>query len=469
MNIKVWSNFSKRKNSTKQPTGGSTITVTLKDQCSILSPVFILNTLDFTINYVEAFGHYYFADVTNLDGNRSEISCTLDYLASFKSNISAYSGLVEYTSASSDLTITDPRNYPTGDTESTYTALTLTGITFNDTVGTYIIAVLSDKAEGVTGCCQYYAMLPAQMESLCQRLFSSSLWSNVEDQFTGSRDGLVSCIWLPIDITDIPGDSDEHVYIGREDMMTYGKKISNRVIMFSATSTNITFPTGAGGDGALMKYIDKAPYVTAQMYLPFIGWVPLSDDLLAAKKSISLLGWVDILTGDIVYSLSMLGSRVASFNGTCATKMPVAGASYDGVGAVTSAITAIGGAAAVVATVATGGGLAPLAAAAATAVGAAANSVAKSCTVHTMINGSNSSALAARMGLSPVVAVIRQKPIESNLLAYQAEQGMPYFKTATLSSLSGYIKCANASIEIPGDGAEQDAVNSYLNSGFYLE
>ena len=50
MNIKVWSNFSKRKNSTKQPTGGSTITVTLKDQCSILSPVFILSTLDFTIS-----------------------------------------------------------------------------------------------------------------------------------------------------------------------------------------------------------------------------------------------------------------------------------------------------------------------------------------------------------------------------------------------------------------------------------
>lgn len=468
MQIKVWSNFSKRKNSTKQPTGGTTISVDLKDECSILSPAFTLNTLDFTINYVEAFGHYYFADVTNLDGHRCQINCSLDYLATFKSNISAYSGLVEYTSASSDLTITDPRNYPTGDTESVYTALTLSGVTFNDTTGTYIIGVLSDKANGANGCCQYYAMLPAQMETLAQNLFSSNIWQTVEDQFTGSRDGIVSCVWLPIDITSIPGDS-EQVYIGRETMNTYGKAISNRVLMFSVASTAITFPTGAGGDGALMKYIDKAPYVTAQMYLPFVGWVPLSDDLLAAKKSISLLGWVDVLTGDIVYSVSMLGSRVASFNGNCATKMPVSGSSYDGVGAVTSAITAIGGAAAVVATIATGGGLVPLAAAAATAVGSAANSVAKSCTVHTMINGSNSSALAARIGLSPVVAIIRQKPIESNLLAYKAEQGMPYFKTATLSSLSGYIKCANASVDIPGDGAEQDAVNSYLNSGFYLE
>lgn len=86
-----------------------------------------------------------------------------------------------------------------------------------------------------------------------------------------------------------------------------------------------------------------------------------------------------------------------------------------------------------------------------------------------MINGSNSSAVAANIAVNPFVMIYQYLPAETDLLAYQAEQGMPYFKTATLSSLSGYIQCADASVSIPGNGSEQSVVNGYLNSGFYLE
>ena len=43
MTITYWTNFSKRINSTKQPTGGTNITtVALKTPCSVETPVFIL-------------------------------------------------------------------------------------------------------------------------------------------------------------------------------------------------------------------------------------------------------------------------------------------------------------------------------------------------------------------------------------------------------------------------------------------
>ena len=46
---------------------------------------------------------------------------------------------------------------------------------------------------------------------------------------------------------------------------------------------------------------------------------------------------------------------------------------------------------------------------------------------------------------------------------------MPYYEVANIGSLSGYVKCYDASVSIPGDGEEQDVVNGYLNSGFYYE
>ena len=67
MNIYVWSNFTKKRNSTLQPTGGTSKTVHLKEQTSIEKPSFILAEPMPNYNYVQAFGNYYFVtDIINL-------------------------------------------------------------------------------------------------------------------------------------------------------------------------------------------------------------------------------------------------------------------------------------------------------------------------------------------------------------------------------------------------------------------
>lgn len=464
MQIKVWTGFTKRIDSTKQPTGGTSVDVYLKEECTIKSPHFILSSPMYNINYVQAFGNYYFADVTNLDGHRCEISCTLDHLATFKSYVSSYTGLVEYTSSSSDVTILDPRNKPTSILTSTPTTMTISGASFN-TVGGYILGVLSESANGTSGVVDYYAMTTAQMTAFCQELYTQTLLDKIKDQFTAAMESLVSCIWIPM--TGIGGSSTP-IHIGREPMVAVGGRIADRIVSFTTGLTTISFMTGSGGSGAAMTYLEKAPYCTGELYLPFVGWVPLDMDLAGYYKSIQLDGWVDILTGDIVYKVKYGGGWVSTFNGNIATKMPVTGASYDGIGVATGAITAIGGLITAGATLATGGSAALVTAGLATAAGGAMGA-AKSAELHTMINGGNSSAIGASLGTSPIVVIHQLNPSETALTAYQSEQGMPYFKTATLSSLSGYIKCANASVSIPGDGAEQETVNSYLNSGFYLE
>ena len=86
MQIKIHKNFSKRINSTKRPTGGTTIDVVLKEECTVENPVFVLNGYDASIDYIEAFGKYYFVDKKNIiDNSRCEYACIEDYLASFVS------------------------------------------------------------------------------------------------------------------------------------------------------------------------------------------------------------------------------------------------------------------------------------------------------------------------------------------------------------------------------------------------
>lgn len=464
MTIYTWSGFSKRLNSTKQPLAASatTRTVVLKDGCDVKAPVFTLNTLDMTINYVQAFGNYYFAKVKNLDGHISEIICTLDHMATFKTAIGQYNGLIEYCSTSSDVTITDPRNTPTALLDSTYTALSLTGVSFN-TVGGYIIGVLSDNVTGDVGVIDYYTMTSAQMRAFSQELYDQSFIQLIQDQFTNSKDSLVSCIWVPM--TGIGGGS-VNIHIGRETMTATGGHISDRIVSFSSGLTTIGFGAGSGGAGAAMTYLEKPPYCTGIMYLPFVGIVGLDMDILAFTKNISLTGYVDILTGDIVYNVNYGANRTSTYNGNLATKIPISSAGFDALGVATGAMTTIGGVAASIGALVTGGGsvLAGLGVAAAGGLGTA-----KSAELHTMINGGNSSAIGANLGTSPFVIIYQNIPSETNLTAFQAKHGMPYFQVATVSASGGYVKCHDASISIAGDGAEQEVVNGIMNSGFYYE
>ena len=474
MNVTYWTGFSKRKNSTKRPgTTGTDATVTLKDDTSIMSPDIDSASIPVNANYmyISDFGRYYFVrDVTKVGAGRNVFHLEEDPMGTYKTNVGSYNGLIEYTSSSSKKTITDPRNQPTGLVTSTHTGVSLSfadaGVSFN-TTGGYVLGVLSDTCNGESGVLDYYCLTKSQMAAFANELFTSTLWDEIVDQFTNGRESLVSCIWLPM--TGY-GSGNHSVHIGRETMSFSNNvaKVVDRVYKFSSGTTSVDFSSISGGAGGDMTYLEKAPYAMGELYLPFVGWVPLDMDLMAYTKNIQLDGYVDILTGDIVYKVSYGGGWVSTFNGNCATKIPTSGASYDGIGVATGSITAIGGLITAAATAITGGTAGAVAGAMGVAGGGAV-AAAKSAELHTMINGGNSSPLAVRLSTDAHVFVHQYVPAESNLLAYQASYGMPYFEVATVSSLSGYVKCANASVNMGGFPEEKDIVNGYMNAGFYYE
>ena len=467
MTITYWTSFNKRKNSTKQPTGGTNIsTVVLKDDTSIMNPVFDCVGLPANVNYIQvsAWGRYYFVrNVTHVGADRLLVECECDVLATYKSNIGSYSGFKEYSAASSNVTIRDPRNVPTELVDASYDTIAFSPSHF-DTTGTYIIGVLNDHASGATGVISYYAMNASEIVLFTSEVYSSSFITQISNQFNAVQDSLVSCIWVPISYNTIPGSS-QTVHIGREDMVATGKKLTNRILTNSSGSVSLTFPSGNSG-GVDMEYIDCPPFTTGMMYLPFVGLVPLNMELAAFTKNISIEYTVDIITGDVVYQIRYGGSWSSTFNGNCATKMPVTGASYDGVGVATGALAVIGGAVGTALTVASDGGAAPVLGGVASMLGGAI-SAAKSMELHTMINGSASSAIGARLGLVPYYVIYQYLPTMTNLTAIQTEQGLPVFDVE--ATTSGYNKYNNASVSIAGTAEEKDTVNGYLNSGFYYE
>lgn len=463
MQITVYTNFSKRVNSTKQPTPGTgtAVDVLLKDECTIISPTFILNTLDFNINYVEAFGNYYFAYVKNLDGHRSEIICTIDHLATFKTEVGSYSGFVEYAASAPDsyIYLPDPRNGASAAVrQSSVTADPSWTVTAQ---GCYLLAVASGLSNATGGSPAYYVCTPTDLSNIVAEIFDQNLAAQVEHQFNGVANSIISCVWLPFSAGwtgTNTGAVSSPVYIGSEQLNTSANIITKRVW---SKRLYITIPNPLGYSGT---YIQTSRYYTMYIFLPGVGVCPVSYDMFKdnALSSVTVDIQLDFITGDIVYYLSNSGAGaaevVASFAGNVATKTPVAGSSYDAIGVASGVINTLSDAAR-------------------GSIGGTVSGIFETIgnlQTKSMVVGANSSCLGLLYKNKIELGVCVQVPIlgatsDTELYTYRAEQGMPYMKTVTLSSLSGYIKCSAASVNIPGDGEEQMAVNGYLNSGFYYE
>ncbi len=109
--------FSKRKNSTKRPTGqGTEVPCLLKSATTFQNPAFILqrpmnDMLQF--NYAKWADHYYFIDsTTSINAGQTEISCTEDVLATYKNEIGNYSCFIERSNHQDPL-LDDPLYLPT--------------------------------------------------------------------------------------------------------------------------------------------------------------------------------------------------------------------------------------------------------------------------------------------------------------------------------------------------------------------
>lgn len=456
MNITVYSGFSKRQNSTKQPTTGTDVTIVLKAPVNILNPVFEVAATHANANYVHVseWGRYYFVqDVTYITNDVIELHCVVDVLASYKTQVGSTTALIEYTSASTNILIPDPRNKPSCSIIESHTnLLDLSSAGFSGG-GMFILAVA-----GGTGGVTYYEMDGLKLQAVLNEIYDVNFVQALENQFYDVTNCIVSCILVPG--LPEPETGTDTIYVGGQALTNSATKIS-RYKTVAEASYSITFPFGDGiwAEGS-ENYVDYE-YSVGSLYLPFVGSVPLDISIVAHSRQIRIGAEIDWYTGDIVYKIAnATDDFIASYSGHFAANVPIVAQTYNPMG-VASGILATAMGAASMAGGATGQGLAGVA-------GGVAYTI-SSLAFHTQVNGSLSSAVSSRLGLKAIATVITRTPSEPDLRQFQATSGMPFFQVASISSVSGYVKCWNASCSCPGTEQEKSKINNYLNNGFYYE
>lgn len=194
--------------------------------------------------------------------------------------------------------------------------------------------------------------------------------------------------------------------------------------------------------------LDYNPYTTVQLYLPFIGIVPL-DVADVTRSSISVKYGVDVLTGACLASVSVqrdnAGGVLYQYSGNCACQYPLSSGSY--MGMVTGAIGAVG-------SLAKGN------------IFGTALSIAG---MHTTIehSGGFSGNAGAMGGKKPYLIVSRPQTAMND--GFPEIQGYPSNVFVTLGTCVGYVQVADCHVEnISATDKELEKIKQLLKEGVIL-
>ena len=460
-----YSNFSKRKNSTKQPTGGTQVTMYLKEGTSIEKPTFILSGDQFSYNYVSAFGHYYFVDdIKSVRNGVTEIDCSMDVLATYKSDIGSYSCLIE---RCSDLLSIDT------DLADTFCAVkntemvsqnTSSGLSFFTPGGYYVLSVINNIGSGSGFTC-YYIMDITNIEALARYVNTdwgagaSDFLQWVQATFLKTADSIIDCIWIPYAFSALDSsalDSLGNVKIGVDVVSTAsGYRIKSPCI--ASGNVSVTVPHYYN------DFRKASPYTQCRLFIPGYGMVDINPLDFSGDDTVNLYFDGDASTGDTVcYVKRSSGTVVATYTYNVGVSCPVGKVGADVTGFISSGIQTIGGMIMSAALPGAGGVAAGI-----SATSSAINTVATAFGPSASVHGGKGGRAIIENGLDPFITSFIKYTCDPQ--DYMLTSGRPCMQYKQISGLSGYIKCSDASVPIAGMGNEKEAVNEYLNSGFYYE
>ena len=465
MTIYYWTGFSKRKNSTKTPTAGTSVTAYLKEDTTILNPSIDSATIPANANYmyIADFGRYYFVrNVTKVGASRNLFELEVDPMASYKSSIGSTNCMIEYCADSTNIYLTDPRNKPQQTFYETQTTLLdLTANQFSNS-GKYIVGIAGGPG-GVT----YYIMDANDLQTFYDDVYTTSWSTQLDPDYWNVKEAIVSCRWIPYSPAQTLNTT---ITIGSWVSSVSVPMVANRIKTISDASYNITFPSDSLiGAGYGTNYLDMAPFSTGTLYLPFVGVVPLDLDVVSMSKQIRISAAIDNYTNDIVYRVGNdSGDYINSYQGNCGVDIPIVAQQRNMLSATAGAISLIGGIGSGVSAWAAMGPAAGLTAGLVSGAASMAG-LQQSIGVHTQVNGSMSSAVSGQLGLKAYASVMTRKPTVEDLTAFAASSGMPFFQVDTISNHSGYVQCYDASVAMTGTPQEKDTVNGYVNGGFFYE
>ena len=474
--------FSKRRNSTKQPTTelSDQRTVYLKEACSQDNPVFICTGNNFNYNYCEWNSKYYFInEIVSLRNNEIEIHCVLDVLATYKTNILALTAYVMYDSTS-NTEIPDNRipikttasvqastaSCPLVPDSGTY-ILSLTGS--NNTTGIYkvtaseLASLIDDVAYINNNLFDYPA--PPQWETYNTNTDISSVGANIAaaaenlrmnfeyirdclkytvSQFFGSgncSENIRQCLFIPFNRGTTYGVND--IYLGTFKTQQQLPKLATDTIYDSAT---VSIPWQAS------DYRRRSPYTDVYLYIPYIGMVKLSSENLIGQSSVTVGYALSLRDGSLIATVSSGSQIIGQYSGNVGVSVPVGISNINLPKAAQSVLTGV------VAAASKSWG----------ALGMSAINLADSVTPNFSCIGGLDGLASIATNQNITCYTVFHDTVAAPNTALQ-DIGSPTMSPKALSALTGYCQCVDAHVEAPATAEELDTIDSFLNSGFFIE
>lgn len=462
MTVTYWTSFSKRKNSTKQPTSGTDITAKLKDNCSIINPIFESSSMPANANYiyVSEWGRYYFVtNVVYISNTTKQFSCEVDVLASYKSQIGATVAEIAFSSSNYDIWKIDSR-LPSKVLKKIQMNHDNAGL-FNGS-GCYVLGV-SNVDAGTSVVC-FYAMTQSELNSFMNEVATdTNLKTAVQNYCADVWDAIISCTWVPFSQTEIPGAS-AAVKVSNHTCSTTARKISNPPTR--ASSVTITIP---------WYYSDfrrNAPITTVSAWIPGYGYISLNSGDLVGMSNLKFEFMADCVTGDICCNIidSVSSDVIQSVSYNTAVSVPLSRYTQNVQEFISQTAGFIGSSIGLMGSI-------PLATMNPAGVGMAAASTLASGATLALAANSRDVSIKGGVGGRAIIAhgidvelyTFSMETEDPDAANYIAAWGRPVGRTQAISNHSGYVQCDGASVANVGTPIEKDRVNQYLNTGFFYE
>ena len=358
----IFYNFTKRKNSTKTPTGGTSYDVNLKSGTSLLSPTLLLNINSRpTYNYLSFEGRFYYVtDIVSVRNDLWEITCSVDALGSWKSAIGNSEANILYATGGRN-NIVDARIPVTSDVHVNVENGSLTGDFTGFTWSTMGICILSITGTGSFG--SYLMEAAADIPNLMRNISVWGATSMIDvttalQQFVyggGAAQCLKNALCLPIILSSMGNfGAREQLYLGDYPCADangngiFGYPVENPFLSASCT-VNIPW--------AFSDWRRNNPYTKVYMYLPLIGMLSIPSTEIVNESAISVYYSLNVLSGDVAVQIKGSDShrKLATASANIAMSTPYGSANISGA-KITSAIgVGVASVAAVALGVATGG------------------------------------------------------------------------------------------------------------------
>lgn len=463
--------FSKRVNSTAQPTGGTDYTCIIKEGCSVQRPSIRLkyagtNPSAYNYAYLADFGRYYWVRDWYFVDRQWEAELEVDVLASYKSQIGSSSQYVVRSASSYDTKIVDglyPTNaYPSIETRSPQYSFWTTSHAAADQV--YIISTM-----GTDGLQQYYAVNGTEMANIAAQIFGASggMWSGsafdvlTEDILKAvcqPETAVVNVQWLPLTWSQVSSTSTQGATsVSSIDFsfytltgLTNAKQIYPSSIYTFARSVALVEHPDAATRGV---YLNGNAYTMRELFIPGVGSFAIDSDKCHGCEDITITTRVNLASGSATFNIVAMNAspprsnRITTHDSKVSVDFGYGTTRVDAAGITQGVLNSIGAA--------VNGNMIGL-------VSGIVSSAAAAIPRTTVLNSSGS------IGAYQSQCYLTQmfyRPVNEDL----ADRGRPLCQVKQISTLSGYVKTEDATMSLSCTSQELNEILGFMNGGFFYE